>query len=185
MSAGGPAGSPLDAGIRLSHSPVMVLSVRQTKDGRGGRAFSRSLRSIGVDAEGAGNVEPGLQGAAVNAAARDAELEGGGDHASVVYLRTTGRKFDELHVQLLADEVGIESVKLSMTGDVELLRKLENAVNDPTTIRHENIIWLGDDSKSVQEVSSELGQLQFLAMPPGSVGQSGDDIDVQVIVLVR
>ncbi|MGB7329287.1 MAG: hypothetical protein WBD31_30680 [Rubripirellula sp.] len=175
------ADQSLASNLQLSNSPLMVVSIRQTEQGRASGAFRKSLRSAEIAQLGPQDVQASMQEAAVKAATQgDSD-----DRVSVVYLRTTGKKFDQLHVHLLADEQGIESVQLSVTDDVKLLQKFQDAANEPHAIRHSNLVWLADDSEATQAVSRDLGNLQFLPMPAGSVGDSGSDIDVQIIVLIR
>ncbi|WP_146534225.1 anti-sigma factor family protein [Rubripirellula reticaptiva] len=171
----------LASNLQLSNSPLMVVNIRETELGRARGAFRKSLRSAGIAQLEPQDVQASLQDAAVKAATQG----NADDRVSVMYLRTTGKKFDQLHVQLLADEQGIESLQLSVTDDVKLLQKFQDAANEPHAIRHSNLVWLASDSDATQAVSRDLGNLQFLPMPAGSVGDSGSDIDVQIIVLIR
>jgi len=157
---------------------ILVLDVRMTAAGHMDNAVLASMKKAGLKQADRKELPKELadQFTGTN---RDP------DSAAVIYLQASAKTLDRFYLSLLGDQVGIESVGMSLAMDAPILKIVQSLATDPTTVRHDKTAL---ELTGVEGFAGELSQLDFAPMNPqtaGAMSPSGPDVPAQILLLVR
>lgn len=174
-------------------SEILVLHVKRTEFGRENEAVKVAMKGAGIDSAS----EKKISDDVVNLA-KD-ESEAADRDAVVLYLQASAKSIDQFILSLVADRVGIESVRLALAEDAPTLDVAQAAQPvDATKIRHAGTWQLSSDSAgligaiagsledrsgylSIDPATAQVGAASVIATPK----TNGPDIMSQVLILIR
>lgn len=178
--------------------PIMVLDIKQTDEGRQDKLALKRLRSFGIAAENEKSITDEIAGMVERG---QIELvDDAADESTILYLEVSGKRFDELHVALLEENPGIESVRLGLAYSMPIRTVIRSARPiDPTQVRHTESWQLSSESTGYVDAFANVLLEESLftdgAGMPGRrsttsanrqpVTSNAPDIKSQVLVIIR
>lgn len=162
---------------------LMVFRVRTTSAGEASGAVEQAMRLAAIEPATKTPISEVLAGSV------PASQPPGGEQAKVLYLQAPLKQLDKFHLQLLADEEGIESVEMSLLSGRPTMQVMEALDIDPTSIRHSSLELVSNNG-AVEQLTNQLTQLPFapLSAPmplAASSASQGPDVMGQILVLVE
>jgi anti-sigma factor RsiW len=169
---------------RLQLGAILVLDVRLTAAGQMKNAIQSSMQKAGLDRTDEKELPQELAGQ-FGAADYDAPT----GQVTVMYLQASAKTLDRFYLSLLGDQVGVESVGMSLAMDAPILKVVQSLATDPTTVRHDKTaLELSSSAGVVGQLAGELSQLSFAPLNrqnAGALSPSGPDEPAQILLLVR
>lgn len=157
---------------------ILVLDVRMTAAGHMENAVLASMHRAGLKEANQKELPKEL-------AEQFTGTNGDADNATVIYLQASAKTLDRLYLSLLGDQVGIESVGMSLAMNAPILKIVQSLATDPTTVQHDKTAL---ELSGVAGFAGELSRLDFAPMnsqTAGAMSPSGPDVPAQILLLVR
>jgi anti-sigma factor RsiW len=169
---------------RLQLGAILVLDVRLTAAGQMENAIQSSMQKAGLDRTDEKELPQELAGQ-FGAADYDAPT----GQVTVMYVQASAKTLDRFYLSLLGDQVGVESVGMSLAMDAPILKVVQSLATDPTTVRHDKTaLELSSSAGVVGQLAGELSQLSFAPLNrqnAGALSPSGPDEPAQILLLVH
>ncbi|TWU42954.1 hypothetical protein Q31b_19880 [Novipirellula aureliae] len=177
-------------------SAILVLEVRLTMSGVDSDAVSQAMELGGIEAVSRKAIDEDV----VRFAKQSTQLPADElPSASVLYLQAPMKKLDRFINHLVADDKGVDSVRMSLATETPLVR-LVNSIRavDPTTIQSESSSWqLDAGQRGNRTLASHLSNRAFAGLDRNtarmgvvsSVGSAStspsDDVPASILIVVR
>ena len=102
-------------------------------------------------------------------------------------MQAPAKDLDRLYLGLIADEVGVKSIGMSLAMNAPVMRAVNAVRQDPTKVRHESSsLQLLSDDDSLAQLTETLQKLEFMGMGNRqAVPSSGVDQMAEVLLLVK
>ncbi len=177
---------------------IMVLDLKQTAVGRESDSVRAAMRSPGLDAATEKKISEEIVKVAVNAAKAKQD-----DEVVILYLQASAKSIDRFISTLVADEKGIESVRLALAEDAPTLRIAQAATPiDPTKVQHAGTWQLASEADglmgtiahnlqdrtgflTIDAVTAQAGAATVVAGQGKAAETNGPDFISQILVLIR
>lgn len=179
-----PNGANAAEPVKLQLGAILVLDVHLTAAGQMKNAIQSSMQNAGLDRTDEKELPQELAGQ-FGAADNDAPT----GQVTVMYLQASAKTLDRFYLSLLGDQVGVESVGMSLAMDAPILKVVQSLAEDPTTVRHDKTaLELSSSAGVVGQLAGELSQLRFAPLNrqnAGALSPSGPDEPAQILLLVH
>ena len=167
-------------------TPILVYSVQLTDAGRQADALAKAMQQAGISP----GVEEAVSEKVAEFVKQDHRLDQGDQQPSILYLQAPTKSLDQLYLNLLSDQQGVESVGLAISLNAPVARLAKVLRVDPTTVRHDGrLLELSQEVGQVQEVASQIDALPFTfgrkRQKATPLQSNGPDQMGQVLVIVR
>lgn len=170
--------------VRLQLGAILVLDVHLTAAGQMENAIQSAMQEAGLDRTDEKELPQELAG---QFGAADNDASSG--PVAVLYLQASAKTLDRFYLSLLGDQVGVESVGMSLAMDAPILKVVQSLATDPTTVRHDRTaLELSSSVGVVGQLAGELSQLSFVPLNrqnAGALSPSGPDEPAQILLLVH
>ncbi len=185
-----------DAPQRLPLVAVLVVSVELTQEGRESLAMLQALREADIQLGPAGLVDE--QVVAQLRQSQVIEPTDGAGSAKLYYIEAPAKQLDRFLLRLMAEKRSFASFGFSIADSPGLLASVADWREvDPTTLRHADAQGLARDLVSADgaplaidegpafiPMPREMGTAGLLT-PAGGEASSGEDINSQILLLIR
>ncbi|MGB7346030.1 MAG: hypothetical protein WBD20_17565, partial [Pirellulaceae bacterium] len=179
-----------EAAALLGESNVLTILVKRTEAGRQSRAVREALRGATIEPA----QEKALTEGMVNAVSESLSKDDAATslRTQILYLEVPAKKVDVFFARLLADEEGIESIRLGMVATPSVRRLVQTLSPDGVrAIRHSRTWELRGNA--VNQVANGLTANQLMTPIDRQSGlpltvsalSSGPDVISRLIILVR
>lgn len=160
---------------------IVVFNVELTDEGRERDAFNAAMKRAGLKLIGTKKISEEVVGSIEKSSLKNE------DGASVVYMQAPAKDLDRLYLGLIADEVGVKSIGMSLAMNAPVMRAVNAVRQDPTKVRHESSsLQLLSDDDSLAQLTETLQKLEFMGMGNRqAVPSSGVDQMAEVLLLVK
>jgi anti-sigma factor RsiW len=189
VNDGSPSNPVAEAAEPAPLSMVMVVEVKQTKNGRLIDAFNTALVNAQIEVSEERLVNMNLARMVDNGPSEKSSDSGS---SQVILLESPAKKLDLLVNRLFSEPENFSSVGFSLLSDAPLLRPINSARRiDPTEIRHE-AFPIGNQSEQVFDAwANQLGDRVFAPMQDSAVAKTvvtsstGPDQISNILFLIR
>ncbi len=159
---------------------IFVLHVQQTEAGRQSNAVAEAMELA--------DIQPATEKAITDEIAGLAGERPEDGEPTILYLRAPAKQLDKFYLRLMADEVGVESVGITIADGAPIMGVISAVQPDPTLVRHTSL-ELTSESGLVDQLAGQLGQLSYLPMNRrqalNALPSNGPDQLAQILVLVQ
>ena len=160
---------------------IMVLNVTRSAEGREPDAVRAAMQLASINPPSEKRITEEVAGFV-----KDSSLVREEDGATVLYLQAPAKDLDRLYLRLMADEVGIESIGMTLAMNAPVMNLVNNLRQDPTTIQHEQAsLQLVSDDAALAHLAGELGGMEYLTDRGVSIPSSGSDEMGEMLLLIR
>lgn len=183
------------ASQRVPLVAVLVVSVELTQEGRDSLALLQALRAADIQLGPAGAVEE--QVVAQLRQSQVIETTAGASSAKLYYIEAPAKQLDRFLLRLMADKSSFASFGFSIADSPGVLASVADWREvDPTTLRHADTQGLARDLVAADGTPLAIDQgPAFVPMPremgtaglltPAADTSSGEDVDSQILLLIR
>ena len=164
---------------------ILVLEVRLTDSGQMSDAIATCMNAAGLQSAD----EKQLPNELVDQLVPADEAIVSDQAIKVMYLQAPAKRLDLFYLNLMKDQVGVESIGMSLATNLPILQIVQSVAPDPTTIRHTSTAYeLTAQQSAVGDFAGELSRLNFAPLNrevTAAMSQNDPDEPAQILLLVR